>query len=146
MNRDPSSRTIRSEKIYRIMVVTLLLGTAALGVGLILFANTFLQALEPSAQESPGQAWMTRGLFLLGITMLAGLPVIGLGTYLAYLGHQLRTTCQVSQPEPGASVECQFTNGISAKMRGTLLTACGGLMILSALVLPLVVWWMTQTR
>ena len=116
---------INLNKKFRILLVTMLVGLVVLGVALILFTNSFLQAIKPSAQPSLERTPINTDLLLLGITMLAGLPAIGIGTYLAYSGNQIRIT--------------------SPRMKGPLLMVSGGLIIVCGLVLPLVVWWMSQT-
>jgi len=116
--------SILPQKRYRFLIVILLVGLLVLGIGFIFFTNSFLQAIKTSAQQSPEQAPINRDLLLLGITMLAGLPAIGIGTYLAYLGNPIGIT--------------------SPRMKGPLLMVSGGLIIICSLVLPLVVWWMSQ--
>ncbi|MDX1410844.1 MAG: hypothetical protein R3351_01685 [Nitrospirales bacterium] len=111
-------------KRYRFLVVMLLVGLLVLGIGFIFFTHSFLQSIKPSPQLGPDQARLNKDLLLLGITMVAGLPAIGIGTYLAYLGNQIRIT--------------------SPKMKGPLLMVTGALIIVCSLVLPLVVWWMSQ--
>jgi hypothetical protein len=126
-------------------MVIMLVGLVVLGVGLFLLTNSFLQAIKPSAQQSPEQAPIDTGLLLLGITMLAGLPAIGIGTYLAYSGNQIRITSPIPQTETGRVVDPQIIKRTSPRIKGPLLIVSGGLIIVCALVLPLVVWWMTQT-
>ena len=131
-------------KKYRILLVTMLVALVVLGVGLIVFTQSFLQAIKPSAQQSPEQARINTDLLLLGITMLAGLPAIGIGTYLAYSGNQIRTTSPIPQTETGRVVDAQIIKGTSAKMKGILLMVSGSLIIACGLVLPVVAWWMSQ--
>ncbi|UCE62619.1 MAG: hypothetical protein JSU59_06935 [Nitrospirota bacterium] len=117
--------SIPSQKRYRSLIVILSVGLLVLGIGFIFFTHSFLQSIKPSPQQAPDQARLNKDLLLLGITMVAGLPAIGIGTYLAYLGNQIRIT--------------------SPRMKGPLLMVSGGLIIVCSLVLPLVVWWMSQT-
>jgi hypothetical protein len=126
INLDSFQMSIRPQKkIYRSLIVILLVGLLVLGIGFIFFTNFFLQSIKSSPQQTPEQARLNKDLLLLGITMVAGLPAIGIGTYLMWLGNQKRIT--------------------SPKMKGPLLMVSGGLIIVCSLVLPLVVWWMSQT-
>ena len=111
-------------KKYRFLIVMLLVGLLVLGIGCIFFTHFFLQSIQSSPQLAADQARLNKDLLLLGITMMAGLPAIGIGTYLAYHGHQIWTT--------------------SSTMKGPLLMVSGALIIVCSLILPLVVWWMSQ--
>ena len=142
---DPSSTMIRSDKNYRIMVMTLLVGLVVFGTVLILFTNTYIQELQQVAQQAPEQVPMNTGLLLLGITMLAGLPAVGIGTYMAYLGNQIRATCHIPPPGTRVVVDTQVIKGTSAKVRGTVLIVLGSLMILCGLGLPIVAWSLIPT-
>jgi hypothetical protein len=111
----------------------------------MLLTHSFLQGIKPSATQSPEQAALNTDLLLLGITMFAGLPAIGIGTYLAYSGNQIRMTSPMPQTETGRVADDQIIKGTPAKMKGTLLMVSGGLIIVCALVLPIMVWWISQS-
>ena len=117
--------SIRPQKRYRFLIVILSVGLLVLGIGFIFFTHSFLQAIKSSPQQTPEQARFNKDLLLLGITMVAGLPAIGIGTYLVYLGNQMRLTSPI--------------------MKGPLFMIFGVLIIVSCLVLPLLVWWMSET-
>ena len=112
-------------KRYRLLMVVLVLSLLILGTGVILLTQTFFQSIQPSLQQTSEQSGLNKDLLMLGITMVAGLPAIGIGTYFVYLGNQIRFT--------------------SPRMKGPLFMVFGGLIIVSCLVLPLLVWWMSET-
>ena len=143
----PSSSppVMRTDKKYRMMVIFLLLGAVAIGIGLILFTNTYIHELEQVAQHAPEEALMNTSLLLLGITMLAGLPAVGIGTYVIYLGHRIRITEQIPPPGTRVVVDTTVIKGKAARVRGIVLMVLGGLVILCGLGLPIVFWKLMQT-
>lgn len=142
---NPPTTVIRSNKKYRIIMITLLLGLVVLGIGLIVFTNSYIQELEHIAQQAPDQALRDTGLLLLGITMLAGLPAVGIGAYLGYLGNQVLSTGQFPPPGTRVIVDTHVVQGFPAKVRGVLVMVLGSLVILCGLGLPIVVWRLIQT-
>ena len=117
--------SVRPPNRYRLLTIALFVSLLILGAGLILVAHSFLHSITPFPQQTPDEGGLNKELLLLGITMMAGLPAIGIGTYLAYLGNQSRIS--------------------SSRMKGPLLMVVGSLIIVCSLSLPIVVWWMTQT-
>ena len=85
------------------------------------------------------------GLLLLGITMLAGLPAVGMGTYIAYLGNRIRVTGQIPPPGTRVIVDTHVIKGTPAKVRGAICMVLGGLVIVCGLGLPIVAWRLIQT-
>ena len=142
---DPSPSLIRSDKKYRMMVIVLLVGVVVIGMGLILFTNTYIHELEQVAQQAPEQALMNTGLLLLSITMLAGLPAVGIGTYVIYLGNRIRVTGQIPPPDTRVVVDTTVITGKPARVRGMILMVLGSLVILCGLGLPIVFWRLMQT-
>ena len=142
---DPSPTVMRSDKKFRIVVVGLLFGVAALGMGLILFTNTYIHELEQVVQQAPEQALRNTSLLLLGMTMLAGLPAVGIGTYVIYLGHRIRITEQIPPPDTRVLVDTTVIKGTPARVRGIVLMVLGSLVILCGLSLPFIFWKVMQT-
>ena len=145
MPPDPSPTLMRSDKKYRRMVILLLLGVVTIGIGLILFTNTYIHELEQVAQQTPEQARMNTGLLLLSMTMLAGLPAVGIGTYVIYLGNRIRITGQIPPPDTRVVVDTTVIKGKPARVRGIVLMGLGSLVILCGLGLPIVFWKLMQT-
>ena len=114
----------RTPRRTRILIAILFLSLLVIGTGLILLTHSFLDAIKPSPQQTLNQVRLNKNLLLLGMAMIAGLPAIGIGTYLAYFGSQIRTT--------------------SSSMKGPLLMVAGILIIVISLALPIVLWRMTQ--
>jgi len=129
---------------YRILVIILFVSLLVFGIAFLLLTNSFLQALKPSAQKFPEQTPFNKELLLLGITMVAGLPAVGIGTYLAYLGNQMRVKSSIPQTNTGERLASKIPKGSLVHIRGPLLMVSGGFIILCALALPLVVWWMSD--
>ena len=76
--------------------------------------------------------------------MAAGFPSIGMGTYLLYLGNQIRVTEQFSSPRSRIVVDSPIKKGFSARVRAQVLMVCGSLVIMSGLGLPLLAWWFAE--
>ena len=142
---DLSPTVMRSDKKYRMMVILLLLGMVGIGIGLILFTNTYIHELERVAQQAPEQARRNTSLLLLGMTMLAGLPAVGIGTYVIYLGHRIRITEQIPPPDTRVVVDTTVITGKVARVRGLILMGLGGVVILCGIGLPIVFWKLMQT-
>ena len=142
---DSSPTVIRSDKKYRMMVMLLLGGMVVIGMALILFTNTYIHELEQVAQQAPEQALRNIGLLLLSITMLAGLPAVGIGTYILYLGYRIRVTGQIPPPDTRVVVDTTVIKGRPARVRGMILMVLGSLVILCGLGLPIVFWKLMQT-
>ena len=113
----------RSQR-YRSLAIFISLGILVIGIGLLFLTYTALNDINPSLQSRSGSSLLKKDLLFLGVTMIAGLPAIGIGTYLAYLGNQMRGTSQL--------------------LKGSLLMVSGSVLIVSCLVIPIIVWWMTQ--
>ena len=114
----------RSQR-YRSLAIFISLGILVMGIGLLFLTYTALNDINPSLHSRSGSSLPKNDLLFLGITMIAGLPAIGIGTYLAYLGNQMRVT--------------------SPSLKGSLLMVAGFFLIVSCLILPILVWWMTQS-
>ena len=126
---------------YRMVMVIVCVSFLLFGVAFFLLTNAFLQTLNTPIQTNSDLSPMKEDLLVLGISMIAGLPAVGIGAYVAFQGSQLRGRALKQPLSRGENLDPKPTGVTSNKIRGILLMVLGGLITFSGFILPLVVWW-----
>ncbi|HSF09730.1 MAG TPA: hypothetical protein VLA60_09960 [Nitrospirales bacterium] len=119
-----------------VMLVTLLV----FGGALVYFTMEYLsQVTNPdiTLTESTGHQI---SMLLLVVTMLAGMPAVGMGAYVMYLGSRIRLTQQWPPAGMGFGAETPVMLGDRATLVGWGVTGLGFVLVVCGLILPVVGW------
>ena len=144
MSTPSATKIMRSSKKYRWLIIVIFFAMLLLGLIFLQLTELYIEDLRELSQKSPEQA-MNKSFFLLVfISMMAGFPAVGMGTYLIYQGNQIRITRQFPSPGTRVIIDTPIIEGPRAIMRGNLLMVGGGLVVISGLALPIVAWWLTE--
>ncbi len=139
-----SQKNFLSSSKYRWLILIMLAAMLILGWVFLQFTESYIQGLKELSQESPEQA-LNKSLFLLVfIAMAAGFPAVGIGAYFLYQGNQIRVAQKFPTTGSRVTIDTPIIEGPRAILRGQLLMAGGGLVIISGLALPLVAWWISE--
>lgn len=119
-----------------VMIVTL----AIFGGALMYFTMEFLS--QVTRPDSPPTEAMSHqiGMLLLVVTMLAGMPAVGMGAYVMYLGSRIRVTKQWPPAGMGFRAEAPVMLGDRSTLLGALVMGLGFLLVVCGLALPFVAW------
>ena len=145
MSTSTSPKILKANKKYRWLIILLFIAMVLLGLIFLQLTESYIQELRELSQESPEQAINKTAFLLLFISMMAGFPVVGMGTYLIYHGNQIRVSRQFPSPGTRVIVDTPIIEGSRATLRGNLLMVFGGLVVISGLALPIVAWWLTES-
>lgn len=144
MTTPSDQKVMTASKKYRWLIIILFFAMLLLGVVFLQLTESYIEDLRELSQKSPDQAMDKTAFLLVFISMMAGFPAVGMGTYLIYNGNQIRTSRQFPSPGTRVSVDTPIVEGPRAVLRGRLLMVCGGLIVISGLALPIVAWWLTE--
>jgi hypothetical protein len=119
-----------------VMIVTL----AIFGGALIYFTMEFLSHVTPL--DSPPTEAMGHqiGMLLLVVSMLAGMPAVGMGAYVMYLGSRIRATQQWPPAGIGFRAKAPVMLGDRAARVGAVVMGLGFVLVVCGLTLPFVAW------
>jgi hypothetical protein len=123
-----------------IMIVTLTI----FGGALLYFTVEFLS--EVSGPDVPPIQGMGRqlGMLLLVVTMLAGMPAVGMGAYVMYIGSGIRLTRQWPPAGMGFRTEAPVLLGDRATGVGVLVMGLGLVLVVCGLMLPIIGWQVSR--
>jgi len=124
----------------RPLLLVMILTLAMLGVVLIYFTMEYLSQL--TQPDSPTTEAMNHqiGMLLLVVTMLAGMPAVGFGAYVMYIGSRIRATQQWPPLGMGFRVEAPVMLGDRAMLLGAVVMGLGFVLVVCGLALPVVGW------
>jgi hypothetical protein len=119
-----------------VMIVTL----AIFGGALIYFTMEFLSHVTPT--DSPPTETMGHqiGMWLLVVSMLAGMPAVGMGAYVMYLGSRIRVTQQWPPAGMGFQTKTPVRLDDRATLVGAVVMGLGFVLVVCGLALPVVGW------
>ncbi len=140
-----SPKILRASTKYRWLIMVIFLAMVLLGWLFLQMTQTYIQDLKQLSQHAPEQALNKSSFLLVFISMMAGFPAVGIGTYFLYQGNQIRRARQY--PSPGTRVlkDTPVLEGTPAIMRGQLIMGLGGFVVVSGLGLPLVALWLMDS-
>ncbi|MGE3939345.1 MAG: hypothetical protein AB7F90_11810 [Nitrospirales bacterium] len=137
----------RFKQTNRTLLVIMLGTMTVFGGSLLYFTLEYLESVpeltHPSSQASQDTIHQV-GLLMMAVTVLAGMPAVGFGAYVMYLGSQIRVTGQ--WPPAGMGFQSIAPNmlGDRAGWIGLLVMGLGLVLILTGLGLPIVGWQLGQ--
>lgn len=124
----------------RSLILVLLVTLTMFGGALIYFTmEYFSQVTKPgsSSMESMGHQIE---MLLLVVTMLAGMPAVGMGAYVMYLGSRIRVTQQWPPAGMGFRTVAPVMLGERGMLVGVVVMGLGFVLVLCGLALPVVGW------
>ena len=128
--------TSSKRSLLLIMIVTLTM----VGGALLYFTLEYLsQVTRPDVPVTQGMSRQL-GLLLLIVTMLAGMPAVGMGAYVMYIGSRIRLTQQWPPAGMGFRTEAPVMLGARATGVGILVMGLGFVLVAFGLMLPVIGW------
>ena len=123
-----------------IMLVTLMI----CGGALIFFTVQYLEEVGAPSTATARENVRYLGLFVLIVTMLAGLPAVGIGAYVIYLGSRIRTTSQWPPAGMGFKSESPTMLGNRSGWISVVVMGLGLILAIAGLCLPLLGWRLVE--
>ena len=122
-------------------LLLMMLATLAIAGGaLIYFTMQYLSSVtQGDAPPTPEEIHQI-GLLFLVVTMMAGFPAIGFGTYVMYLGARVRATAQWPPAGMGFRSKSPVALGVRTNLFGFGIMGLGGILVVTGLFLPLLGW------
>ncbi|MCA9471682.1 MAG: hypothetical protein MRJ96_12290 [Nitrospirales bacterium] len=139
------SKSVSAKPWFGWLVFLILLGMILLGWIFLQLTETYLGELKGLSPDVPQPSFDTSAYLLILISMAAGFPAVGIGTYFLYRGHRMRVTQQRSVSKNLAIEHAPVIGSTRAITRGLVLMISGGLIIISGLAMPLIVWRLAET-
>ena len=124
----------------RSLLLVMILTLVIFGGALIYFTMEYLSQVTQPDKPSTEVMSHQLGMWLLVVTMLAGMPAVGFGAYVMYLGSRIRATQQWPPAGMGFRAEAPFLFGDRATLVGAVVMGLGFVLAVSGLVLPVVGW------
>ncbi|GJL60410.1 MAG: hypothetical protein NPIRA03_32670 [Nitrospirales bacterium] len=122
--------------ILLVLLVTLLV----FGGALIYFTMEYLSQVTKADFSSFKTMEHQIGMWLLVVTMLAGMPAVGMGAYVMYIGSRILETQQWPPAGMGFRAEAPVMLGDRATFVGWGVMGLGFVLVLCGLMLPVVGW------
>jgi hypothetical protein len=118
------------------MLVTLII----FGGALIYFTMEYLSSVRQGDAPPTPETIHQIGLMLLVVTMMAGLPTVGMGAYVMYIGSRIRATGQWLPAGMGFQSKAPVMLGARANLVAFSTMGLGGILVMTGLFLPLLGW------
>lgn len=132
------------QKTNRILLV-IMVGTLALFGGAILyFSMEFLESVNDPTFQPTKKTFHQLGLMMVVISALAGLPAVGFGAYVMYVGSRIRMTGQWPPAGMGFRTHSPTILGSRAGWIGMVVMGLGLVLIVAGLGLPIFGWELGQ--
>ena len=124
----------------KILLLMLLITLTFFGATLIYFTMQYLSSVTQSDVPPAPETIPQIGLVFLVVTMMAGFPAVGLGTYMVYLGTRIRATAQWPPAGMGFQSKSPIELGARTNLFGFGTMGLGGILVVTGLFLPLLGW------
>lgn len=124
----------------RPLLLVIIVTLAIFGGALIYFAMEFLSQVTRPDRPPTEVTGHQIGMLLLVVTMLAGMPAVGMGAYVMYLGSRIRVTQQWPPAGMGFRAEAPVMLGNRGTFLGAVVMGLGFLLVVCGLTLPFVAW------
>ena len=121
-------------------MVSLLAILALFGGALIYFTMEYLSAVTQNDAPPTPEIIHQIGLLFLAVTMMAGMPAVGMGAYVMYIGSRIRATGQWPPAGMGFQSKSPAILGARTNLVSISTMGLGGILILAGLLLPLLGW------
>ncbi|MDT3779223.1 hypothetical protein PJI16_16785 [Nitrospira sp. MA-1] len=122
--------------VLLVMLVTLII----FGGALVYFTMEYLSQVTKPELSSIDAAGHQIGMWLLVGTMLAGMPAVGMGAYVMYIGSRIHVTQQWPPAGMGFLAKRPIMLGERAMLVGWSVLGLGFVLVVCGLMLPVVGW------
>ena len=110
------------------------------GGTLIYFTMEYLSLVTQGDAPLTSETIHQIGLLLLVVMMMAGIPAVGMGAFVMYIGSRICVTGQWPPAGVGFQSKSPIALGRRAKLLGFTAMGLGGILACCALILPLLGW------
>ena len=129
----------------KIVLLTMLGVLAFFGGALIYFTMEYLSSVTQGDALPTAETIHQIGLLLLVVTMMAGIPAVGMGAYVMYIGSRIHATGQWPPAGMGFQSKAPVMLGARANLVAFSTMGLGGILVMTGLFLPLLGWrWMNM--
>ena len=132
------------KKTNRTLLVIMLGTLAVFGGALLYFTQQYLESVADPGVRPTQEAIHQIGLMMVVVSALAGMPAVGFGAYVMYLGSRIRVTGQWPPAGMGFRTAAPMKLGARAGWVGAVVMGLGLVLILAGLGLPVVGWQIGQ--
>ena len=122
------------------LMVSLLGILTLFGGALIYFTMEYLSSVTPGDAAPTPEIIHQIGLMFLAVTMMAGMPAVGMGAYVMYIGSRIRATGQWPPAGMGFQSKSPVMLGARTNLVSFSTMGLGGILVLVGLFLPLLGW------
>ena len=124
----------------KILLVVMLSTLTLFGGALIYFTMEYLSLVTQGDAPLTSETIHQIGLLLLVVMMMAGIPAVGMGAYVMYIGSRIRVTGQWPPAGVGFQSKSPIELGRRAQLLGFMAMGLGGILAFGGLMLPLLGW------
>ncbi|GJL68712.1 MAG: hypothetical protein NPIRA06_13470 [Nitrospirales bacterium] len=118
------------------MLVTLVI----FGGALVYFTMEYLSQVTKPEFPSINAMGHQVGMWVLVVTMLAGMPAVGMGAYVMYIGSRIQVTQQWPPAGMGFRAKTPIMLGERAMLVAWSIMGLGFVLVVCGLMLPVVGW------
>jgi len=122
------------------LMVSLLAILALFGGALIYFTMEYLSSVTSGDAPPTPEIIHQIGFIFLAVTMMAGMPAVGMGAYVMYVGARIRATGQWPPAGMGFQSKSPIILGARTNLVSFSTMGLGGILVLAGLFLPLLGW------
>ncbi len=124
------------------LMVSLLTILALFGGAFIYFTMEYLSSVTQGDAPPTPEIIHQIGLMFLAVTMMAGMPAVGMGAYVMYIGTRIRATGQWPPSGMGFQSKSPVVLGARTNLVSYSAMGLGGILVLTGMFLPLLGWRM----
>jgi len=128
----------------KIVLVVMLSTLTLFGGALIYFTMEYLSLVTQGAAPLTSETIHQIGLLLLVVMMMAGIPAVGMGAFVMYIGSRICVTGQWPPAGVGFQSKSPIELGRRAHLFGFAAMGLGGILAFCGLTLPLLGWKLGQ--
>jgi len=124
----------------KILLVVMLSTLMLFGGALIYFTMEYLSLVTQGDAPLTSEIIHQIGLLLLVVMMMAGIPAVGMGAFVMYIGSRICVTGQWPPAGVGFQSKSPIELGRRAQLLGFTAMGLGGILACCGLILPLLGW------
>ena len=117
----------------KILMSSLLVILALFGGALIYFTMEYVSSVTSGDAPLTPETIHQIGFIFLAVTMMAGMPAVGMGAYVMYVGARIRATGQWPPAGTGFQSKSPIVLGARTNLIGISTMGLGGILVLAGL-------------
>ena len=137
-------RTNAMKSSMKILMFSMLGVLAIFGGALVYFTMEYLSFVVQGDSPPTPETIHQISLMILVVTMMAGMPSVGMGAYVMYIGSRIRVTGQWPPAGMGYTSKMPVMLGVRGNVVGLMTMGFGGILVVVGLLLPLLGWRMVN--